>query len=102
MGEIMIDDQIVGQLSLQTADNKDLFQKEGASLYKLRETIAGQVIPARNMKVHQGAFEKSNVNIVGEMTDMIKTTRVFESTQKAIQAYDSMNGKLVNDVTKLR
>jgi flagellar basal-body rod protein FlgG len=40
------------------------------------------------------------VNIVQEMTDMIATQRVFESTQKAISAYDSMNDKLVNVVGK--
>jgi len=101
-GDLMVDNNFVGKLSLLTAENKDVFQKEGASLYKLRETISSQLIPAKNMRLHQGALEKSNVNIVSEMTDMIKTTRVFESTQKAIQAYDQMNGKLVNDVTRLR
>jgi flagellar basal-body rod protein FlgG len=40
------------------------------------------------------------VNIVREMTDMISATRNFESTQKAIKAYDQMNAKLVNDVPK--
>jgi flagellar basal-body rod protein FlgG len=101
-GDVMINDQIVGKLSLMTAENKDVFQKEGSSLYKLRETINSPLLPARNLKIHQGAIEKSNVNMVSEMTDLIKTTRVFETTQKAIQAYDAMNGKLVNDVTKLR
>lgn len=42
------------------------------------------------------------MNVVSEMSDMIKTTRIFESTQKAIQAYDQMNSKLVNDVAKLK
>jgi len=100
-GAIEVDGQIIGQLSLLTAEDKDVFQKEGNSLYKLRESINSPLVPAK-VKVHQGALEKSNVNLVSEMTDMIKTTRVFESTQKAIQAYDSMNSKLVNDVTKLR
>jgi flagellar basal-body rod protein FlgG len=35
------------------------------------------------------------------MTDMISATRTFESTQKAIQAYDQMAGKVVNEVPKL-
>lgn len=98
----MVNNETIGKLSLVTAENKDIFQKEGSSLYKLRETISSPLIPARGAKLHQGAIEKSNVNMVSEMTDMIKTTRVFETTQKAIQAYDAMNGKLVNDVTKLR
>jgi flagellar basal-body rod protein FlgF len=44
----------------------------------------------------------SNVNIVKEMTDMIQTTRSFESTQKAIQAYDSMADKLINVVGSVK
>jgi flagellar basal-body rod protein FlgG len=46
----------------------------------------------------QGFLESSNVNIVNEMTDMIMAQRVFEGTQKAISAYDSMADKLINVV----
>lgn len=101
-GELMIDQQVVGRFSILTAEDKDIFHKEGNSLYSLRETINGPMEKATNFKVHQGSIEKSNINIVNEMTEMIKTTRLFESTQKAIQAYDQMNGRLVNDVPKLK
>jgi len=53
-----------------------------------------------NPSVRQGFLETSNVNIVQEMTDMITTNRVFESTQKAISTYDQMAEKLVNVVGK--
>ena len=43
-----------------------------------------------------------SVNIVREMTEMIAATRTFESTQRAIQAYDQMAGKVANDVPKLK
>ena len=46
----------------------------------------------------QGFIETSNINIVNEMTEMITAQRVFEGTQKAIQAYDSMADKLINVV----
>lgn len=101
-GHLKVGEQFVGQLSLLTAEDKDVFQKEGNSLYRLRQTINSPVIPAQKFKLHQGSMEKSNVNLVSEMSEMIKTSRVFETTQKAIQAYDQMNGKLVNDVTRLR
>lgn len=101
-GEVMLGVDVVGELSVVSAENMDLFHKEGSSLYSTKETINAQVAPTRRFRLHQGAIEKSNVNIVQEMTDMIKTTRLFESTQKAIQAYDQMNAKLVNDVPKLR
>lgn len=101
-GSVLVDDEFIGQISIVTADDKDVFHKQGSSLYKLRETINSPVVPAKQFRLHQGAIEKSNINIVQEMTDMIKTTRMFESTQKAIQAYDQMNAKLVNDVPRLK
>jgi flagellar basal-body rod protein FlgG len=60
-------------------------------------------MPAEITKINvpnlkQGFLETSNVNIVNEMTDMIMTQRVFEGTQKAINAYDQMADKMINVV----
>lgn len=101
-GDVFVGGANIGQLSLQTATEKDALQKQGNSLYTIRENFNNQIVDSTNFKVHQGAFEQSNVNIVKEMTDMINATRIFESTQKAIQAYDQMNQKLTNDVPRLR
>jgi flagellar basal-body rod protein FlgF len=91
----------VGSLSFVTVSNFDGLQKVGSSNYKLIETVPVVVNPASDAQVHQGALEMSNVNIIREMTDMISTTRTFETLQKAIQAYDQMNDKLVNQIPKL-
>jgi flagellar basal-body rod protein FlgG len=64
--------------------------------------MAPIIIRNVNAKIHQGHIEGSNVNVIQEMTDMIQTTRVFETTQKAIKAFDDMNGRLVNDVPSLK
>jgi flagellar basal-body rod protein FlgG len=101
-GDVFVNGQNFGRLSLMTATEKDALQKQGSSLFTIRENFENQMVPATNARVHQGSFEQSNVNIVKEMTDMINATRVFESTQKAIQAYDQMNQKLTNDVPRLR
>jgi len=101
-GDVFFGSENRGQLSLKTVSEKDVLKKEGSSLYTFRENFDNQFLDATNFKVQQGSIEQSNVNIVAEMTDMIKTTRVFESTQKAIQAYDAMNGKLINEVGRVR
>jgi flagellar basal-body rod protein FlgF len=101
-GDVFVDGANQGRLSLKTVTEKDALHKQGNSLYTIRENFENQVVDATNYKIHQGAFEQSNVNIVKEMTDMINATRIFESTQKAIQAYDQMNQKLTNDVPRLR
>ena len=101
-GDVFVNGENLGKLSLKATTEKDALHKQGSSLYTIRENFDNQIVDATNFRVHQGAFEQSNVNIVQEMTNMINASRVFESTQKVIQAYDQMNSKLANDVPKLR
>jgi flagellar basal-body rod protein FlgF len=100
-GEVFDKGQSVGRLSLTKFANKDALRKQGHSLYSLNPAVAANAAPAADVKLHQGYIEGSNVNVVREMTDMIQATRVFESTQKAIQAYDQMSNKVVNEIPKL-
>jgi flagellar basal-body rod protein FlgF len=101
-GEIYSGGQLAAKLSIVEFQNPDVLKKMGNSMYSIKEKMNPVMSIAENAKVHQGSIETSNVNIVQEMTDMINATRVFESTQKAIKAFDEMNAKLVNDVPKLR
>ncbi len=48
----------------------------------------------------QGFLEKSNVNVVREMVEMIEVQRSYEANQKTIQAHDSTVGKLINEVIR--
>jgi flagellar basal-body rod protein FlgF len=100
-GEIFQGNNRVGSLSFISVSNVDALQKVGASNYKLNDTVPVVINPTPEAQIHQGSLEMSNVNIIQEMTDMISTTRTFESLQKAIQAYDQMNDKLVNTIPKL-
>lgn len=100
-GEVFEKGQSLGRLSLIKVGNKDALMKQGSNLFALKENLEAQISQAVDSKVNQGFLEGSNVNIVREMTDMISATRTFESTQKAIQAYDQMAGKVVNEVPKL-
>ncbi len=50
--------------------------------------------------VHQGFLESSNVNAIGEMSELIKAHRHFDTIQKAIQAYDAINVKAANDLAR--
>lgn len=100
-GEIWQGDNMQGKLSLVNIDNLQALQKIGNSMYTLKSNMAPVVTEDATSGLHQGFLEGSNVNIVKEMTDMIATNRVFESTQKAIKSFDQMDEKLVNDVPKL-
>lgn len=99
-GEIFQNAQNIGQLSLVEFDKNDHLKKIGHALYAVTDD---RIKPNQNSntQVHQGFIETSNVNIIKEMTDMIQTTRNFESAQRAIKAYDEMDGKLINEIPKL-
>lgn len=99
-GQVLQGDETLGQLSLVNVANQDSLMKIGGSLYGPRPTMTPLLNPIPSPALKQGFVETSNVNVVQEMTDMITTHRVFESTQKAISAYDGMSEKLVNVVGK--
>lgn len=101
-GEIFENGQSIGSLALVNVGQKEALLKNGAGLYSLKENYAATVdrTPS-SLKVHQGFVENSNVNVIQEMTDMIQATRAFESTQKAMKAFDAMDDRLVNDIPKL-
>ncbi len=101
-GEVFNGKDSLGRMALVKVTNKDSLKKVGANMYMLKDNMDAGLANAADSKINQGMIEGSNVNIVREMTEMISATRVFESTQKAIQAYDSMNGKSVNEISRLK
>lgn len=75
-------------------------QKTGAALF-IPSGQGGGEQPARNTEVRQGFLEDSNVNPLLEMTQLIETTRYYESCVKAIKSYDDMAAKAANELGKL-
>jgi flagellar basal-body rod protein FlgG len=100
-GEVFEGENQIAKLSLVDVSDQDTLQKVGNNLYQFKPGASPEVKDVGRPSLKQGYLEASNVNIVQEMTDMIATTRVFESTQKAIHAYDAMADKLVNTVPKI-
>lgn len=99
-GEVFDGTESVGKISVVSVEKPDTLQKTGNGMFAFKTNANPEVQSVANVSVKQGFLEMSNVNIVQEMTDMISANRVFESTQKAISAYDSMSDKLVNVVGK--
>ena len=51
---------------------------------------------------NQGFVEESNVNAIKEMSELIKAHRHFETIQKAISTYDSLSGRIANDIADFK
>jgi len=90
---------VIDKLKIVDFENIREIKKEGDSLYKETE-FSGPPIPPGEIRVVQGFLEKSNVNIVREMVDMIEVQRSYEANQKSILTHDQALGRLINDVAR--
>lgn len=100
-GQVFDGDADLGRLSVVDVADKDHLSKIGQGLFAFKTNQNPEVLAIANPQLKQGFIETSNVNIVKEMTDLIAATRTFETTQKAIKAYDDMADKMVNQVPRL-
>jgi flagellar basal-body rod protein FlgF len=90
---------VLDRLKLADFNNIREIKKEGDSLWRETE-FSGPALPPENLKVIQGFTEKSNVNMIREMVDMIEVQRSYEANQKTVQAHDTELGRLINDVAR--
>lgn len=96
-GEISVDGTVVDSLRIVTFNDKTDLIKAGNTQFKTVDpgNIGQQMAsPA----VSQGYLETSNVDGIRAMTEMIESTRLFESYQKAIKTQDETTAKAINDV----
>ena len=98
-GEIFLNGNSSGKISVVEFADVNQLKKEGHSLY-LNNNNNNLIVDNIQSTVHQGYVEQSNVNAIQEMSELIKANRHFESIQRAIKTYDSISGKAVNELTK--
>lgn len=96
-GEIRFNNGLEGaQINIVSfAEDREILQT-GDNLLELNEG-AGEPTPS-DARVAQGFLENSNVEIVKEMVNMIKTNRHYESNQKVISSIDQNLDKVINEV----
>ncbi len=88
---------VIDRLRIVDFENIRELKKEGDSMFRETE-YSGPPLPPEKVKVIQGFLEKSNVNAVREMVDMIEVQRSYEANQKTVTAHDQALGRLINDV----
>ena len=96
-GEIVINNQIVDKLSINSFDIKEAVQM-GDNLWKTKNDDV-EVYPT-NPEIKQGYLEISNVSIVKEMVSMIAIQRWYNANEKAIKTNDDALNKAVNNIAK--
>jgi flagellar basal-body rod protein FlgG len=98
-GEVFNGQNKVGDLALTEFNDIHALRKEGNNLF-INPDQKNIKVGESKTSVHQGFVEQSNVNAVGEMSNLINANRNFESIQRVIKTYDTMSGKAVNEISK--
>lgn len=106
-GDLFQGENKINTISVLQVNAKEMLRKEGDSLYYLdlnalnNSAQKDNVLSfATNNSIEQGFLEGSNVNPIDEISELIKAHRQFDQIQKAVQAYDSINSKAMNDLMK--
>lgn len=94
-GRVWEGERQVGTLALWSLNKNDI-SKEGGSL-----VTCGDVRRAENVRLMVGAVEKSSVDPVKEMVELVSAMRSFEAAQRAIRAHDETLDHAVNRVGKV-
>lgn len=97
-GQIIVDGQDVAQLQFVQFNDRRAVIKQGNSLYFPQNGAQPQ---AATGDIQQGLLERSNVNTVSEMVNLINNYRVYEAGSKAVITQDSMLDKSVNEVGRV-
>lgn len=89
----------VSTYKFATADFEDYnsLKKVGDNLYEGQNPNYGGEV-----SVQQGVLEKSNVNIINEMVNMMTVMRSFETNQKVVQTLDETLGKAASEIGAVR
>jgi len=98
-GNLMIDGNQEARLRVTTFHNPNSLLKEKDVLF--RPTEATIIDDDVRYLVRQKMLEKSNVNLVKEMVNLMSGIRAFESNQRIIQAYDQMLGKSASEIGRI-
>jgi flagellar basal-body rod protein FlgG len=97
-GQVSVDNAALGMLRVVDFANRDQLQKVNGSLYAAPTGVTPT--PTSSVVVRQGYLEKSNVDVLKEMVEMIESYRMFETGQRMIQMQDESLGKAVNDLPR--
>lgn len=91
------EEDISSQLGVAKTSYSNL-EKVGDNTYSLKDSNQVQVLDDTDNLIVKGAIEKSNVNSVSAMVELIDSHRRFEQAQKAVKAIDDLNGSLIDKI----
>jgi flagellar basal-body rod protein FlgG len=98
-GSISIGGLPAGKLWIVEFTDVNTLTKAGHNLFS--SAAAGGYAPAGSTEVIQGAIERSNVNAVYSLTQLLAKFREFEAAARTIDTIDRTLDKVVNEVGRI-
>ncbi len=95
-GELSVNNIVVDTLKIVEFKDRSGMKKSGDDAF-----TSEQEGSASTSTIKQGYVEKSNVDAVKEMVQLITALREFESYQKAIQSFDESMGRVLSDMPRI-
>ncbi len=100
-GNITVNATQVARLALYDFPKPYTLKKTAGSMFVPENPEAETVAPEGPVTVTQGAIEKSNVDSIAEMVQMVEASRFFETCQRVIRGFDDMAAKAINDLGRV-
>lgn len=97
-GSIIIEGLQEDQLQIVDFADPNQLERQGYNIYRAAQ---GAQLTEATGAIRQGYIEASNVNVILGMTQMITAARLYEMSQKTIQAQDDTLAKAVNEVGRV-
>lgn len=92
---------VVDRIRMVSFANVNDLEKVGYTLYRATESSGPPETIVFGATLRTGMIEQSNVNIVREMIDLIKSQRAYEAAAKVVQTHDQLLGQAVTDVGRV-
>ena len=92
--------ELEGEFASQIGVTKTAYsnlEKKGDNTYILKDANQVEIFENNDGMIVNGAIEKSNVNSVTAMVELIDAQRRFEQSQKAVKTIDELNNSINNN-----
>ncbi|MBO8137492.1 MAG: flagellar hook-basal body complex protein [Desulfotomaculum sp.] len=101
-GTVKVGGRTIDTLRVVEFADPGKLKKEGNEYFSATDEAEMKGEDEAATRVRQGFVEKSNVDVVKEITDLISILRTYEANSKLLEAQDKLLGKAVNEVGRLR
>jgi flagellar basal-body rod protein FlgF len=100
-GSISVAGTLVGKFKMVGFGDKPALVPEGSSLFAAAPGVVATPLKETDVRLQQGAIEASNVDAVRSLMELIEVSRGFESYMKALQRFDEIGQRSINDVGRV-